>query len=392
MSIILDSGMELIGRPIKKCPGVKELKSLGSKDKGISGRLFNIPSAWLTTVKSSSKVKVTYCPFQSCFELFTFNAHHSKCFHSLARTHPNAVNKLTGQYIRILAATTDEHREIIAALKAKGEEFYSVPPLADRPLKAVIKGLPKSTTPEEIKDDLLNQGVPVIKISQLTQRKSKFPLPIYLIEVRKHVDGSTDIYEISKCCFMSVVIDTFKKRPGATQCYNCNFFNHSSVNCFMKPRCLKCSKEHRTGNCPIKERLHTPHCINCDSDGHPANWRSCPAFPKIKNKKGAPAENRNKPLINSHLKYPILTSLTQMRPLTNNRWQHLSIDPRRRRIVILSPNRIKKRGLLPHLTDSFRLWPNLEIFLRTSQASWMQGKLLKTPRVVKNALTSFSVS
>ncbi|GFS98541.1 uncharacterized protein TNCV_3479151 [Trichonephila clavipes] len=38
------SGMELIGRPIKKCPGVKELKSLGSEDKGISGRLFNIPS------------------------------------------------------------------------------------------------------------------------------------------------------------------------------------------------------------------------------------------------------------------------------------------------------------------------------------------------------------
>ncbi|GFT40192.1 uncharacterized protein TNCV_1526971 [Trichonephila clavipes] len=93
---------------------------------------------------------------------------------------------------------------------------------------------------------------------------------------------------------MSVVLDTFKKRPGATQCYNCNYFNHSSVNCFIKPRCLKCSKEHRTGECPIKERLETPHCINCDADGHTANWRSCPAFPKIKTKKGEATENRNK--------------------------------------------------------------------------------------------------
>ncbi|GFV89597.1 hypothetical protein TNCV_3032061 [Trichonephila clavipes] len=86
-----------------------------------------------------------------------------------------------------MASTTDEHREITNLLKSKGEEFYAVPALADRPLKV--------------------------------------------------------------------------------------------------PRCLKCSKEHRTGECPIKERLDTPHCINCDADGHTANWRSCPAFPKIKAKK-----------------------------------------------------------------------------------------------------------
>ncbi|GFX66221.1 protein nervous wreck [Trichonephila clavipes] len=153
--------------------------------------------------------------------------------------------------------------------------------------------LNKSAT-ADIKADLLEQGVPVMKVSQLTQRKSKFPLPIFLVVVRKHVEGATDIYDVSKCCYMSIVLDTFRKRPGATQCYNCNLFNHSSVNCFIKPRCLKCSKEHRTGECPIKERLDTPHCINCDADGHTANWRSCPAFPKIKTKKGAATENRNK--------------------------------------------------------------------------------------------------
>ncbi|GFV93655.1 uncharacterized protein TNCV_1717631 [Trichonephila clavipes] len=143
-----------------------------------------------------------------------------------------------------MASTTDEHREITTLLKSKGEEFYVVPALADRPLKVVIKGLPKSTATADIRKIYWN------KESQ--------------------------------------------KRPGATQCYNCNLFNHSSVNCFIKPRCLKCSKEHRTGECPIKERLDTPHCINCDADGHTANWRSCPAFPKIKTKKGAATENRNK--------------------------------------------------------------------------------------------------
>ncbi|GFT41908.1 hypothetical protein TNCV_1667581 [Trichonephila clavipes] len=81
-----------------------------------------------------------------------------------------------------MASTTDEHREITTLLKSKGEEFYVVPALADRPLKVVIKGLPKSTATADIKADLLEQGVPVMKVSQLTQRKSKFPLPHLLVE------------------------------------------------------------------------------------------------------------------------------------------------------------------------------------------------------------------
>ncbi|GFW13546.1 hypothetical protein TNCV_1210121 [Trichonephila clavipes] len=161
----------------------------------------------------------------------------------------------------------------------------------------------------------------------------------------------------------------------------------------MKPRCLKCSKEHRTGECPIKERLATPHCINCDKDGHPANWRNCPAFPKIKNKKGAPAENCNKPTPKTFTSKLAQTPLflTQMRPQIANRWQLPSNDPRRRRREIQSPKRTKKRNL-PHLTNTFRQWPNSANFLRTSQASSMQGKLLKMQNQMKIDSTSFSVS
>ncbi|GFT88380.1 nucleic-acid-binding protein from transposon X-element [Trichonephila clavipes] len=287
----------------------------------------------------------------------------------LNKMYPNSTDKLTGKYIKIMASTTDEHREITNLLKSKGEEFYVVPALADRPLKVVIKGLPKSTATAEIKADLLEQGVPVMKVSQRTQRKSKFPLPIFLVEVRKHVEGATDIYDVSKCCYMSVVLDTFRKRPGATQCYNCNLFNHSSVNCFIKPRCLKCSKEHRTGECPIKERLDTPHCINCDADGHTANWRSCPAFPKIKAKKEQqPKIEIRSPQKPSLQKRQMRTYRTQMPLPTANRWRHPSRKTSRRRKAILSPFRIKKRKT-PLPKDLFRQWPNFANFFRTFQAS-----------------------
>ncbi|GFU72145.1 uncharacterized protein TNCV_3050051 [Trichonephila clavipes] len=114
-----------------------------------------------------------------------------------------------------------------------------------------------------------------------------------MVEVRKNAEDAMDIYDVSKCCYMSIDIDPFKKRPGATQCYNCNYFNHSSANCEMKPRCLKCYKDHCTGDCPIKERIENPECINCKVKGHMANWCTCKAFPQSKSKKGATAENRN---------------------------------------------------------------------------------------------------
>ncbi|GFT40189.1 hypothetical protein TNCV_1526961 [Trichonephila clavipes] len=76
----------------------------------------------------------------------------------LNRMYPNSTNKLTGKYIKIMASTTDEHREITNLLKSKGEEFYSVPALADRPLKVVIKGLPNLQQRRRLKQTYWNKA------------------------------------------------------------------------------------------------------------------------------------------------------------------------------------------------------------------------------------------
>ncbi|GFY34389.1 uncharacterized protein TNCV_2506921 [Trichonephila clavipes] len=69
---------------------------------------------------------------------------------------------------------------------------------------------------------------------------------------------------------------------GITQCFNCNNFYHTAVNCFMKPRCLKCGKDHATRNCHIKQRQENPFCINCQDFGHSACYTKCPKFPQPK--------------------------------------------------------------------------------------------------------------
>ncbi|GFT31344.1 putative RNA-directed DNA polymerase from transposon X-element [Trichonephila clavipes] len=208
------------------------------------------------------------------------------------RKYPKTNSKLSGEYLRIFASTADERNESIAFLKERGEQFFALHPQDTKPQKIVIKGLPISADIDDIKKDLSERGFLVSKVAQLTKLKSKFKLPIFMVELQKSPD-SPDIFKLDKCCFLTVKIDTFNRRPGPTQCYNCNLFNHSSKNCHIKTRCLKCGEPHKTGDCPIKELIENPVCINCNKTGHLANSHRCEKFPKIQPKKGAPL-NRNK--------------------------------------------------------------------------------------------------
>ncbi|GFR11194.1 nucleic-acid-binding protein from transposon X-element [Trichonephila clavata] len=113
-----------------------------------------------------------------------FKTNHNLVLKAINEKFPDSNNKLVGEYIKIIAPTEDDHRTITAYLKQNKEEFFVVPHTSNRPLKVVIKGLPASTSIDGIKADLAEQGVPVSKVAQLTQRKSKFPLPIFMVEIK----------------------------------------------------------------------------------------------------------------------------------------------------------------------------------------------------------------
>ncbi|GFT87271.1 uncharacterized protein TNCV_3953891 [Trichonephila clavipes] len=209
------------------------------------------------------------------------------------RTHPTATNTHVGGWIKIQAESSDHHREITLFLSDKKCQYYVTDPPANRPLKVVIKGLLATTDLEEIKKDLIDQGINILKIAQLRQFKTKSPLPIFMIEIARD-ENVDDIFKIKNCLYMQIKIDPFKKSPRPTQCYNCNFFHHASQNCSMKTRCLKCGEEHRTGQCSIKEKINNPTCINCNAKGHMASSTECPLFPKPRKGKGQPQKDNKK--------------------------------------------------------------------------------------------------
>ncbi|GFW52926.1 uncharacterized protein TNCV_2395051 [Trichonephila clavipes] len=91
------------------------------------------------------------------------------------RNYPTATNTHTRGYIVIEAQSADDHRDITNYLKEKQLEHYVIEPPSTRPLKLVIKGLPETIEPEDIKNDLISKGINILKVAQLKKFITKPP-------------------------------------------------------------------------------------------------------------------------------------------------------------------------------------------------------------------------
>ncbi|GBN85165.1 hypothetical protein AVEN_163867-1 [Araneus ventricosus] len=197
----------------------------------------------------------------------------------------NAV--LANEYIKVYPETAEEHRDMQKFCREEKIEFYVIRPLSERPFKIVMKGLHRDTDIEEIKSELAIAlpEIEILKVGQLKNVRTKSPMDIFMIELKKN-GHENKIFELTHFMFLKIKIQNYRKPPGATQCWNCNMFNHSSANCGFQTRCLKCGEDHRTNQYPITTPQENPKCINCGATGHIASWRGCPSFPKIKPTKG----------------------------------------------------------------------------------------------------------
>ncbi|GFT48496.1 nucleic-acid-binding protein from transposon X-element [Trichonephila clavipes] len=191
--------------------------------------------------------------------------------------YPDIRSKLTGEYIKLYSDTDEERRELINKLDELEFQYFAIQPKAERPIKVVIKGLPRNSNPQDIKNDLVELGYTVEKVSQLIGRITKQPLPIFLVSLPRNIFNAK-IFELKKVSYMNVTVDGYDGK-GVTQCYSCNRFHHTAENCHIMPRCLKWGEAHQTRDCQI-ERAEKPYCINCETYGHMANYSGCPKFPK----------------------------------------------------------------------------------------------------------------
>ncbi|GFT55601.1 nucleic-acid-binding protein from transposon X-element [Trichonephila clavipes] len=185
--------------------------------------------------------------------------------------------KAAGNYVKLYTDTQPQHDTLKQLLTELKYPFYSFTPKHERPIKVVIKGLPRTTKTTEIQSDLLDLGYTINKVTQLTGNITKQPLSVFTISLPRN-DFNMNIFNLKTLGYLSISVEGFESR-GVIQCFQCNQFNHTAEHCHLTPKCLKCGENHQTRDCKIK-MLDTRYCVNCKVHGHMANYSKCPLFPK----------------------------------------------------------------------------------------------------------------
>ncbi|GFX69702.1 RNA-directed DNA polymerase from mobile element jockey [Trichonephila clavipes] len=185
---------------------------------------------------------------------------------------PQLRSKMTGEYFKLYCDTFDQYHELNRILELRKYEFYSITPKSERPIKVLIKGLPKDSKTLDIYNDLLDLGFTVDRVSQLTGRITNQLLPVFMVTLPRKINNA-NIIKVNKLSYLTVTVEGY----DSNQCYQCQKFNYTASNCHIKPKCLKCGEAHQTADCQIK-KVDTMYGVNCD--GHMANYSKCPLYPK----------------------------------------------------------------------------------------------------------------
>ncbi|GIX93593.1 hypothetical protein CEXT_366731, partial [Caerostris extrusa] len=69
--------------------------------------------------------------------------------------------KIAGEHLKIFPKDIDNHRAITRYLNESKLEYFVITPKSQRPLKAVLKGIPLDYTVEEIEEGLRDAGLKV---------------------------------------------------------------------------------------------------------------------------------------------------------------------------------------------------------------------------------------
>ncbi|GFW84050.1 hypothetical protein TNCV_1662171 [Trichonephila clavipes] len=116
---------------------------------------------------------------------------------------PNITIKTAGEYIKLFPKTEEEKRSLTHFLELDEEyQFYVTQPKENKPLKVVLKGLPRVSLPEDIQIDLEALGYTIISCSQLISKRKKLELPLFLIliapKLSRACPSPTSFQEIPK--------------------------------------------------------------------------------------------------------------------------------------------------------------------------------------------------
>lgn len=213
--------------------------------------------------------------------------------------------KFAGDRIHLICSSVNEFRELQKYLSDIKVSFHTFSLEADREVKVTMRGIRHDTPVDDIKEALESEGFSPNSVTLLRRRDAgsqaeRSPTNCFLVKLRR--SGSwAKIWELRSLLGVRVSVKEFTPQKGIPQCYNCQRFGHSSVNCHLAPRCLKCAGAHLGRECEVRAAEEHPRCCNCGGP-HVASWKGCPSHQNALASRrrrsvppGRPAQGQNRP-------------------------------------------------------------------------------------------------
>lgn len=261
----------------------KMTESTRSKRKRGESTIYNIPTSNSYSIFSDDDEECemdTIIPEALIFPPIIVNSSLTK--------HKEVVNKLklsvselnikyAGNKTIFYVYNSEDFDTIKNELKILKLNFHTYTPKHEIKPKVVLKGMPPDYTTEDIQADLSQQGLEIYKIIQMVKKtdgkETKLPLSIIILNNQQQLEK---LKNIKYCSNVVIRWEKYASKKILTQCHLCQEFNHVARNCFKKPKCLKCSEEHLSRDCPnILLDDFVPKCCNCQ-ENHFSNSDKCP--------------------------------------------------------------------------------------------------------------------
>lgn len=178
------------------------------------------------------------------------------------------------QSTQVSCFNLEDKKKLIEKLKSQSLGYHTFTDPSEKPRCFVLKGFYHISCLDLLKL-LNNEGVKAFKVTDLI-RKDDFVF--YLVHFQIPVNINQLNHDFKIIDFIAVKWENLKKSSNkVTQCFNCQKFGHTSINCGLPSRCVKCADSHPKGECPRTTREGDAKCCNCGGN-HSSNHRGCEVY------------------------------------------------------------------------------------------------------------------
>ncbi|GFW35878.1 hypothetical protein TNCV_1927091 [Trichonephila clavipes] len=121
---------------------------------------------------------------------------------------PTLRSKKTGELIKLYNNNFDEYGLLNNTVEKLKYQFFVIKSKHERPIKVVVKGLPKDTETQQIHENLMHLGYTVDRVTQLVGRITKQTLPVFLITLSRNINN-LQIFHLTQLCYLTVRVEGY---------------------------------------------------------------------------------------------------------------------------------------------------------------------------------------